>query len=66
MNKVKKFVIFFSGEYQGIKFDHDIVGMTDDIKDARILLKSIQDEDIMIFGETPDGYYIKEQEFFVP
>lgn len=66
MNKVKKYVIFFSGEYDGLSFDKEIVGMADTIDDARVLLQSIKDEDQMMLDQTPTGYYIKEQEFFTP
>ena len=66
MKKVKKYVIFFSGDYQGMSFEKEIVGMADELDDARTLLQNVKDEDQMMLDETPTGYYIKEQEFFVP
>ena len=66
MTKVHKFFIMFSGEYQGMTFNNNLVGTTDTLEEARVLLQEIKDEDEEMLGSVPNGYEIREQDIFVP
>jgi len=66
MNKVHKFFIMFSGEYQGMTFSNNLVGIADTLEEARVLLQEIKDEDEEMLGSVPNGYEIREQDIFVP
>jgi hypothetical protein len=56
----------FSGEYQGMTFNNNLVGTADTLEEARVLLQEIKDEDKEMFGSVPKGYEIREQDIFVP
>jgi hypothetical protein len=66
MTKVHKFFIMFSGEYQGMTFSNNLVGIADTLEEARVLLQEIKDEDEEMLGSVPEGYEIREQDIFVP
>ena len=66
MKKVHKFFIMFSGEYQGMNFSNNLVGIADTLEEARVLLQEIKDEDEEMLGSVPEGYEIRDQDIFVP
>jgi hypothetical protein len=66
MKKDHKFFIMFSGEYQGMTFSNNLVGIADTLEEARVLLQEIKNEDEELYGEVPKGYEIREQDIFTP
>jgi hypothetical protein len=66
MKKDHKFFIMFSGEYQGMTFSNNLVGIADTLEEARVLLQEIKNEDEELYGEVPKGYEIREQDIFNP